>query len=62
MKILRIVNHDGSIRISRPKTEGENKFNGDWKSFAETVTRKAHPSTHEQDMHNMKLYDHYEVL
>ena len=62
MTIIRITNHDGSIRICRPQTTGENVFNGDVKSLAETVTRKAYPSTLPRDMPNMKLYDHYEVL
>ena len=58
MTVIRIVNHDGSIRICRPQTDltKTNRFGGDFKKLAETVCRKAHPSTHEHEMPNFRLY------
>jgi len=64
MKQLRIHNHDGSIQIITPKQEPgqENNFQGDFKGLAETICRKAYPSTHPEELPGHKLYRSLEVL
>ena len=64
MKRMKITFYDGSIQILTPNTDmlDQNKFNGDWTKLADTVARRAFPTTDSALMPNGKLYKKIDLI